>query len=472
MSEAPDELRKLPSVDALLNHARLETVLRQVPRVVVRRAVREVLDVERRALREHGDGAAQTATIDVLAARAADRAMQLTAIGVRSVVNVTGIVVHTNLGRSPLADAAIEAMNIAAQGYSTLEFDLERGERGSRLGAIRWLLTELTGAEDALVVNNCAGAVLLSLAVLASGREVIVSRGELVEIGGSFRIPEIMERSGARLVEVGTTNKTRGDDYERAIGPRTAMLLKAHRSNFSMEGFVEEVELGELVDIGRRHDVPVLHDLGSGAFIDLARLGVAREPTIFDSLRAQPHLTAFSGDKLLGGPQSGILLGERAYIRRLAKDPMARALRLDKLSIAALEATLKIYLEPDRAIEELPSLRMLARSQAELREAAEVLARALRGARPDLAFEVVETESRVGGGAQPSARIPSFAVAVDLGTGREVADFAAALRRHDPPVVGRIEADRLLLDVRTMMLGDSDRIVAAFATEDDSGVGR
>jgi L-seryl-tRNA(Ser) seleniumtransferase len=397
--------------------------------------------------------------VDALAAQAAVRARTLAQPGLRPVVNATGVVVHTNLGRSLLSEAAQSAVAVAAARYSTLEIDLATGERGSRLNTVRELLRELTGAGDALAVNNNAAAVLLTLSTLAAGREVVVSRGELIEIGGSFRLPEIMARSGARLREVGTTNKTHARDYESAIGPDTALILKVHRSNFAIQGFVAEVGLSELVEIGRAHGIPVVEDLGSGALMDLSQR-IGPEPGARESLAAGASIVMFSGDKLLGGPQAGILVGESQLIDRLARDPMTRALRLDKLSIAALEATLRGYLEPESAWAEIPTLRQLARPVDELEHAAQALAAKVAEVAPDLTVAVVPVASRVGGGALPMAVLPSAAVALRPRTGR-VEALEAELRLGDPAILGRLEDDRLLLDVRTLNEEDGNQIVAA-----------
>jgi len=464
----PDRRRDLPAVEALLNHPLLAQV--DAPRMLKRRAVRTVLAGARAALAAPppagagaaaGEAGAGAMTTEDLAARAAAEARALARSGLRPVVNATGIVVHTNLGRSVLSAEAQRAVVEAAAHYSTLEFDLERGERGSRLGAVRELLIELTGAEDALVVNNNAAAVLLTLSGLAHGREVIVSRGELVEIGGSFRLPDIMARSGARLREVGTTNKTHLADYARAIGPETALILKVHRSNFVMGGFVAEVGLPELATLGRAHGVPVAEDLGSGALLDLGA-GIGREPTVDMSLAAGAAVVMFSGDKLLGGPQAGVLLGAANVIGRLARDPLARALRLDKLSLAALEATLRAYLEPEAAWVQIPTLRLLARPVGELEAEASALAAEIARAAPDLEVRVVALTSRVGGGALPMVEIPSAGVALRprVGAGT-VGTLESELRLGEPPVLGRIEEGQLLLDLRTLLPGDAEQIVGA-----------
>jgi L-seryl-tRNA(Ser) seleniumtransferase len=468
----PDRRRHLPSVEVLLGHPWVADA--PVPRPLKRRAVREAIAEARAAIAAGdvsgaaaghpesaaaGGGAAGETSADQLAARAVEFAARLARPALRPVINATGVVVHTNLGRSLLAPSARAAVLTAASRYVTLEIDLETGERGSRQGAVRELLCELTGAEDALAVNNNAAAVLLALSGLAGGREVIVSRGELIEIGGSFRIPDIMARSGARLREVGTTNKTRVSDYEQAIGPETALLFKAHRSNFVMSGFVSEVTLPELVALGETRGVPVVEDLGSGALLDLSP-AAGHEPTARESLEAGAALVMFSGDKLLGGPQAGLLVGRRELIGRLARDPMARALRLDKLALAALEATLRLYLEPERAWAEIPTLHLLARPAAELSREAEALASGIAAADPGLETKTARVESRVGGGALPLLPVPSWGAAARPrpGSGR-VEELDADLRQGEPAVLGRLDAGWLILDVRTILPGEIPEII-------------
>jgi len=352
------------------------------------------------------------------------------------VVNATGVIVHTNLGRAPLAAAARAAVARAAEGYSNLELDLESGARGSRHDHVEGLLRELTGAEAALAVNNCAGAVLLAAAALAGrGREIVVSRGQLVEIGGAFRVPEVIGEAGARLVEVGTTNRTRRADYVRAIGDATGAILRAHPSNFRQLGFVQEVEIEELCEL----DVPVIDDVGSGVLADgLATL--REEPAVRRSVRAGAALICFSGDKLLGGPQAGLMVGRAAAVAAARAHPLARALRLDKLGLAALEATLRLYRDPEAARREIPVLAMLTADEATLRARAERLAAAVGG-------EVVAATAKVGGGALPLLELPGPAVAVG---GASPDELAARLRAADPPVIARIEGGRLLLDPRTL----------------------
>jgi L-seryl-tRNA(Ser) seleniumtransferase len=362
----------------------------------------------------------------------------------RRVLNATGIVVHTNLGRAPLAPQALEHVLEVGRGYSNLEYDVRAGVRGSRQDHVAGILRRLTGAEAALVVNNNAGAVLLALAALAEGRDVIVSRGELIEIGDGFRIPDVLARSGARLVEVGTTNRTRAADYERAIGEQTALLLRVHQSNFRVVGFAEQPSLRELAGVAKRHSLPLLDDLGSGALVDLGD-----EPTARESLAAGADAVCFSGDKLLGGPQAGIVAGRADLVERLRRHPLHRALRIDKLGLAALEATLRLYLDPERALADVPVLRMLREDASAVHTRAERLADAVGG-------EVEETVARVGGGALPLAELVSYACAIEE-------SLAAPLRGGEPPVVGIVRDGRLLLDCRTLADADVDDVAAAVA---------
>jgi L-seryl-tRNA(Ser) seleniumtransferase len=415
--------RDLPPVDALA--AQLDA-----PRAVAVAAARAVL-AERRAELLRGED-----TEADLAARAQRWVDDAERPRLRRVLNATGVIVHTNLGRAPLAAAARAAVARAAEGYANLELDLESGARGSRHDHVEGLLRELTGAEAALAVNNCAGAVLLAAAALAGpGRDVVVSRGQLVEIGGGFRVPDVIAQAGARLVEVGTTNRTRRADYERAIGDATGALLRAHPSNFRQLGFVQEVEIEELCELG----VPVIDDVGSGVLADDLE-ALREEPAVRRSVRAGAALVCFSGDKLLGGPQAGLMVGRADAVAAARAHPLARALRLDKLGLAALEATLRLYRDPQRARREIPVLAMLTADETTLRARAERLAAAVGG-------EIVAATAKVGGGALPLLELPGPAVAV---TGAPPDDLAARLRAADPPVVARIEDGRLLLDPRTL----------------------
>jgi len=379
------------------------------------------------------------------------------------VINATGIVLHTNLGRAPLAPEALQAVAETAGGYSNLEFDLDRGIRGSRMAHLESLLRELLGAPAALVVNNNAAAMILALNTLAAGKETIVSRGELVEIGGSFRIPEILERAGTRLREIGTTNKTRLEDYERAVGKETGALLRVHTSNFAIVGFSSHVARGDLVRLARRRRLPLVEDVGSGALIDVARFGLGEEPLAARALQEGVSLVTASADKLLGGPQAGILAGTKSLIASLRANPLTRALRVDKMTLAALEATLRLYRDPERAAAAVPVLRMLGEPAAAVRARARRALRLLGAERAVRAgAEVVACVGEVGGGALPLARIPSFALSLRPVRGR-VGDMARALRSGPEPVLGRVESNRLLLDMRTVAPREVPRLVAALA---------
>jgi L-seryl-tRNA(Ser) seleniumtransferase len=428
----PRSLRDLPSLDRLLADERLASE----PRELAVAAARLALERARAEIREGGEpGPLVDAVLEELG-----RARRPS---LRRVLNATGVLVHTNLGRAPLAAAALERVVEVAGGYSNLEYDLDRGERGSRQDHLASLLKRLTGAEASLVVNNNAAAVLLALAALAEGREVVVSRGELIEIGDGFRIPDVLARSGARLIEVGTTNRTRAADYERAIGPDTALLLRVHQSNFRVVGFTEQASLVELSRVAKRAGVPLVDDLGSGA---LAPIG--DEPTPAESLRAGSDLVSFSGDKLLGGPQAGIVVGRADLVERLRRHPLQRALRADKLTLAALEGTLALALDP-QARDEVPVLRMLHDPLERVRARAERLAELASG-------EVEDTVARVGGGALPLTELPSAACAVEE-------ELAGPLRLGEPPVVGIVRDGRLLLDCRTLADDDVEDVAAAIA---------
>jgi L-seryl-tRNA(Ser) seleniumtransferase len=424
------KLRDLPSVDELLRDERLVAE----PRELVLAAARTALE---RAREEIKAGADPGSIVDAVLAEIG-RARQPS---LRRVLNATGVLIHTNLGRAPLAEAALARVAEVGAGYSNLEYDLERGERGSRQDHLGTLLQRLTGAEAALVVNNNAAAVLLALAALAEGREVIVSRGELIEIGDGFRIPDVLARSGARLIEVGTTNRTHAADYERAIGPETAVLLRVHQSNFRVVGFTERPELSDLATVAQRSGVPLVDDLGSGA---LGRVG--DEPTPTESLRAGADLVCFSGDKRLGGPQAGVVVGRADLVERLRRHPLQRALRADKLTLAALEGTLALALDPFTR-DEVPVLRMLHEPVEAVRARADRLAELVGG-------EVEETVARVGGGALPLVELPSAACAVEE-------SLAEPLRLGEPPVIAVVRDGRTLLDCRTLTDAEVDEVASA-----------
>jgi L-seryl-tRNA(Ser) seleniumtransferase len=443
-----DKRRALPSINALLESSGVKALLQQYPRRVVVEAVRSVVDSERS---EGGTGKTEEQWLTVIAARVGGMSRP----SLRRVINATGVVLHTNLGRAPLADAAVEAIADIASGFSNLEYDLESGARGSRYSHCVSLLQKLTGAEDALVVNNCAAAMVLTLNALAQRKDVLVSRGELVEIGGSFRIPDIMSRSGAKLVEVGTTNRTHDDDYRRAITPKTAAIVKVHRSNFAIEGFTSDVSVERLAFIAAEHGLPVVHDLGSGLMLALDAYGLAGEPTAATAIASGASLVLMSGDKLLGGPQAGIILGAAALLAKLRKNPFARAMRVDKLTLSALEATLRLYLEPERALREIPVLAMLTVPVSELQSRAEAIAATL--ASNGIAADVVASSASVGGGAFPTAAIPSIAIRLP-GTAQRAEE---KLRGGAPAVIGRISDGHLLLDLRSVLAGEDEMLAAA-----------
>lgn len=441
-------LRALPSVHQLLEEEPAAALIAEHGRPLVRFAVQRVLEEERGSGVIAEPGARWSAIERAIA--------ELRRPRLRPVVNATGVILHTNLGRAPLAAAAAEAAAAIAGRYSTLEFDPRTGRRGRRHDLVSDLLRHLTGAEAAAVVNNCAAAVLLMLTALAKGKEVIVGRGELVEIGGGFRMPDVMRLSGARLVEVGTTNRTRAEDYAAAITPRTAAIMKVHASNFQVIGFTESVELKALVEIAREHKVLLLHDLGSGSLLETASYGLAEEPRIQDSIRSGADLVACSGDKLLGGPQAGLLLGRAALVDRAMKHPLARALRVDKLTLAALIATLDLYLT--QSLSTLPVWDMLGTSTESIGARAGAWQSRLieRGA----AVEVVAAESTVGGGSLPGERLATMALAITPARGG-AAELLRRLREHEPPVIGRIVEERVLLDPRTVLPDEDDVVIDA-----------
>ncbi len=457
--KAPALLRALPGVDALVTRVAGHAALAGIPRRRLTEAAREVLAAERRRVIE---GASAAAAVEALAERVVTRLSQSGVFSLARVVNATGVVLHTNLGRALLSPLARERLQAVGGAYSNLEMDVRRKECGSRYAHVDALLQRLTGAEASLVVNNCASAVLLALESLARGREVIVSRGELIEIGGEFRIPDIMRRSGATLREVGTTNRTHLKDYAQAIGPETGLLLKVHTSNYRVVGFTAAVSSRELAELGRERGVPVMEDLGSGCLVDLRRFGFPYEPTVPEVVASGVDLVSFSGDKLLGGPQAGLVVGKASLIGRLAQNPLNRALRIDKLTVAALEATLYAY-EAGDALETIPTLRMLTEAQSAIRRRARGLLRRLSPEiQARLGITLVDATSQVGGGALPTVELPTAAVA--LGTRERPAQVLDEhLRSGQPPVLGRVLDDRLLLDFRTILPSDIPALAAALS---------
>ncbi len=445
-----DARRALPSVNTLLESPSVRPLLDRAPRGVVVDAIRRAIDAARSSPSSAPADDAGWAEAVASVVNATTRP------SLRRVLNGTGVVLHTNLGRAPLPAVAIDAIARVASGFSNLEYDIDAGARGSRYTHCAALLRELTGAEDALVVNNCAAALVLALNTLADGRDAIVSRGELVEIGGSFRIPDIMAKSGARLVEVGTTNRTHVEDYRRAIGAETGIVVKVHRSNFELSGFVAEASAAELSEIATERRIPLLHDLGSGLMLALDDYGLAGEPTAADAIRAGATIVTMSGDKLLGGPQAGLILGTREALDRIRKNPLTRSYRVDKLTLAALEATLALYRDPPRARREIPALAQLTATVGVLRARAERMADDLQSSRVD----VIDTLASVGGGAFPTARIPSVGLAI---SGHADA-IERALRFAEPALIGRVFDGRVIVDLRTIFPEDDRQVIMTLRT--------
>jgi L-seryl-tRNA(Ser) seleniumtransferase len=454
-----DSLRHLPSVNEVLETEHVKELLREKSHDAVVSAIRQVLDAIRIELKA-GASLDGLSTVDAIGKRVVAKIEDEFRPRLRSVINATGIVLHTNLGRAPLAEEAAKKAQEAGQGYLNLELDLETGKRSSRQNSIREWLCRLTGAESATAVNNCAAATVIVLRALCAGREVIVSRGQLIEIGGSFRIPEIMAVSGATLREVGTTNITRISDYEKAISPNTAALMRVHTSNYRISGFTESASLEELVGLGRKHGLPVIDDCGSGALIDFDRFGFQGEPIVAESIKTGADLALFSGDKLLGGPQAGIIVGRKQWIDKIEKDPLMRAFRLDKMTLAALEVTLRIHLNPDHALVHIPVLQMLGAKLEDLRKRAESLADRIKTLPGLKNVSVQEEEAFVGGGSLPDQAMKSIVVALQTND-LSVADLAHRLRTGDPAVLGRVQQDRLILDLRTVFLDEEDHLLRA-----------
>lgn len=472
-SNRSELLRKLPAVHEVLQAPLVAALLTVHPRELVTDAVRSVLNRVRRQIVNGEDvpASSEAELLLFIVQEVAKEVKRQARPHLRRVINATGVVLHTNLGRAVLSSRAQQAIQMAASGYTNLELNLETGRRGSRYAAVEGIITRLTGAEAALVVNNNAAAVLLALSTLAGGREVIVSRGQLIEIGGSFRIPDVMRQSGAVLVEVGTTNKTYPDDYRRAISERTALLLHVHTSNYRIVGFTRETTIAELAAVGREFGLPVMSDLGSGVLVDLESYGLPGEPTVQQTLTAGAEVVTFSGDKLLGGPQAGIIAGKKDFLEKMKKNPLTRALRIDKFTVAALEATLYAYLDIERAAREIPVLEMLAAGKVVLEERARQLARILSTQLGNRAkITIAEVSSRVGGGALPTAELPSFAVALQP-AGIPVEELGHRLRMGDPAVIGRIQEDLLLLDVRTLREGEGELLGQALKGAFEAGLG-
>ena len=457
--EKQKSLSEIPSVDELLKSPQGTQWLCAFPRKIVIQSIRTVLESVRVKIL-----AGQTADIalDAIPPCIEAEIKKLSSYSLLPLINATGIVLHTNLGRAVLSEKALENISMIGRGYSNLEYDLETGKRGKRHAHTRRLLRQITGAEDALIVNNNAAAVLLCLNTMAKNREVIVSRSELVEIGGSFRVPDVMTASNAVLREVGTTNKTHLHDYSNAFNDNTALILKVHQSNYQIIGFTADVKIDELVMLGRKHKIPVMFDLGSGCLVDLKPYGIHSEPTVQEIIKAGVDLVSFSGDKLLGGPQGGIIVGKKKYIERIQKNPLARALRVDKLTIAAFEATLMAYMDPGDAMHTIPVLKMLFQSPDEIKQRARKIASALKKASKTTNISVVQDMSKAGGGSLPDKEFQTFAVQIRPEV-ISVNELEKRLRHASPPVIARIRGNALLIDARTVMVQDIKDLVTVIA---------
>jgi len=458
-------LKKLPGVDHMLEIAKQDPELSVTPRILLTDVVRqEVARIRKTILDEHQKIFETDLNDNTILNSIRKTVKSAMALNLRRTINATGIVVHTNLGRSLLAKEALEQIHMIASRYSNLEYNLATGKRGLRYTAVDDIICELTGAEAAMVVNNNAGAVLLCLDTIASGREVIVSRGELVEIGGSFRIPDVMEKSGAILKEVGTTNRTHLKDYKRAISDHTGLLLKVHTSNYSIVGFTADIPLNELVALGKTHDLPVMEDLGSGTFIDFSKYGLQREPTVKESVKTGADIVTFSGDKLLGGPQAGIILGNRRIIEKIRRNPLTRALRIDKLTLAALESTLRLYRDEEKAVSAIPTLHMLTVSVHEIEKKANRLKALLeQSGNGKISAHVMDSASKAGGGSLPLFELPTKCVAIRI-KGMSAGATEKAMRENEVPIIGRIEDDMYLMDMRTVAEDELTEIDNALQT--------
>lgn len=455
-------LRKIPSVDQVVSDPRLEPILQKFGHDQVVETARQIVSRVREEIRSAKNPSEDQAGKAAIVQRLIDRLEESSRYQMGRAVNATGIVLHTGLGRAVLAPAVIDAIHQELRGYSILEVDRSSGERSIREEHVARALCKLTGAEAATVVNNNAAGTLLALAALCAGREAIVSRSQLVEIGGSFRIPDVMSQSGCALVEVGTTNKTYVSDYEKAVTPNTGLLLHVHTSNYRIIGFTQQVEIEELVAFGHKRNLPVMDDLGSGSLVDLAPWGILDEPAVQRSVKAGADVVTFSGDKLLGGPQSGLIVGNKKTVAQIRKHPLFRALRPGKFTLLALEATLRLYLNPDTMYQTIPTLRMLTLSKEELESRALKLAAKLQPI-DGITLEILDDTSEAGGGSMPAHPLPTKVVALRH-RDHSLQDLAQKLRDHQPPIFSRVQRDRVLLDVRTLLDGDSEAIAAALSS--------
>jgi L-seryl-tRNA(Ser) seleniumtransferase len=455
MNEKQKLLADLPSVDEILKSEQGLEWLDNYPRRYVLQGIREGIDRRRKEILE---GFSAGISDEVMTDGIEDIIRRLSAHSLIPLINATGVVIHTNLGRSVLSERALENIRRVSESYSNLEYDIAKGKRGKRYTHIKRILRDVTGAEDALIVNNNAAAVLLCLNALSKGKEVIVSRGELVEIGGSFRMPDVMASSGAILREVGTTNKTHLYDYEKAINENTSMILKIHKSNFRIVGFTEEVSIEDLVKLGGKHQIPVMYDLGSGCLIDFRQFGIHDEPSVKEIVRTGVDLTTFSGDKLLGGPQGGVIVGAKKYIERIQKNAMTRAMRIDKLTLAGFEATLMEYVDEEKVVENIPTLRMLLQKPEAIKTRANKIAKRLKSEIKDADIRIMQDSSRAGGGSLPEMDLPTYVVAIKSDQ-ISVNELEERLRKGDPPIITRIKGDSLIIDARTIMDKDHGVLV-------------
>jgi L-seryl-tRNA(Ser) seleniumtransferase len=457
-------LRMIPGVDRILEVMENEKGLETVPKNIITRCARKVTELLRHEIFSNENVSEKNLSIDLIFEKVRSQILKSMTPRLIRLINGTGVVVHTNLGRSLLPADALENLLTINSRYCNLEFDIEKGKRGSRYSNVEDILCEICGSESALVVNNNAAAVLICLDTLADGMEVIVSRGELVEIGGSFRIPDVMVKSGAVLKEIGTTNRTHPRDYENAISDKTALLLKVHTSNYHIIGFTSEVTLGKLVSIGAFHGLAVMEDLGSGTFIDFSKYGLSKEPTVQESVSTGADIVTFSGDKLLGGPQAGIIVGKTATIEKIKKNPLNRALRIDKMTLAALEGTLRLYRQPERAVALIPTLNMILMPVHQIEEKASKCLSILENLKvPELSIQLMNLTSRAGGGSLPMLKIPSKGIGVNVKkmTVNAVERF---MRNYTTPIIGRIEDDLFIIDMRTIQTEEIPIIESAFKT--------
>lgn len=445
-------LSSIPKVDDLLNLKEVNELMDSIPRALIMESIREVLGDTRKFILESSDELLRDhkISIDKIAEEIKKKAAKKSKNHLKRVINATGVIIHTNLGRSVLSREAVKAVVDVAQNYSNLEYDLDEGKRGSRYSHVEETIVRITGAESAIAVNNNAAAVLLVLSTLCRNKEAIVSRGELVEIGGSFRVPEVMEQSGAKLIEVGSTNRTHLYDYERAINENTGVILKVHTSNYRILGFTESVSGRELVDLANKKGLPLFEDLGSGSFVDLSEYGVEYEPTVQEAVSAGIDVVTFSGDKMLGGPQAGIIVGKKKYIDMMKKNPLTRALRIDKMTIAALESTLRLYLDKEKVLKSIPALKMIVMSQDVLKDRARRLLRMIKNNLSGRGeFGIISEHSQIGGGSMPLENLPTFAVYIKP-SNISISNLERELRNAETPVIVRTHRDSILFDVRTI----------------------